>query len=132
MQERSDKLHQSLQGKNHTSSKYDHYLLIAANIFNQWPLISTRAGVNADFKSNQAETTPNSSCLISSSWSPISYQVCLPIGCYESLQLHRPLVVKIENLSQTVLFKSSTPIDKCTFISLGSLNSALAELKMIT
>lgn len=57
-----------------------------------------RAGMVAGCHSNQAGTTADSSCLISSAWSSINYQVCLLFGWYECHQpalcrwVWRPLV----------------------------------------
>lgn len=55
------------------------------------------AGVATGFHSTQAGITADSTCLISSSWSPINYQMCLLLGWYESLQPDRPFAHKIED-----------------------------------
>lgn len=70
---------------------------MATNILNQGSLTSTKASVKAGFYSNQAQTTPDSTSLLSSSCSPINYQVCHQFGWYESLQLHWSLVDEIGN-----------------------------------
>lgn len=57
----------------------------------------------ASFHSNQAGAIPDSTCLISSSWSPISYQVRLLCG----LQQQQSFADKIENPCTTLLYKTS-------------------------